>query len=154
MCVHVSGHRIPPQTGKGVFRGISGYVNISNLILSVCWLVVAALRVELHLDTLKQPMARRTLLLSNNQPQMSMELVVERQVGVACTNHTAYLRVSGQTNYLSTVTPGSAAGGINDLSSLNRHIMETWLRFYSNVGAETLCCSVCVFSLKRKFGIN
>ncbi|XP_043956299.1 integrin alpha-IIb isoform X3 [Gambusia affinis] len=92
MCVHVSGHRIPPQTGKGVFRGISGYVNISNLILSVCWLVVAALRVELHLDTLKQPMARRTLLLSNNQPQTSMELVVERQVGVACTNHTAYLR--------------------------------------------------------------
>ncbi|PWA26992.1 hypothetical protein CCH79_00019244, partial [Gambusia affinis] len=83
MCVHVSGHRIPPQTG---------YVNISNLILSVCWLVVAALRVELHLDTLKQPMARRTLLLSNNQPQTSMELVVERQVGVACTNHTAYLR--------------------------------------------------------------
>ncbi|XP_043956298.1 integrin alpha-IIb isoform X2 [Gambusia affinis] len=65
MCVHVSGHRIPPQT---------------------------ALRVELHLDTLKQPMARRTLLLSNNQPQTSMELVVERQVGVACTNHTAYLR--------------------------------------------------------------
>ncbi|XP_008414711.1 integrin alpha-IIb isoform X1 [Poecilia reticulata] len=65
ICVHVSGHRIPQQT---------------------------ALRVEIHLDTMKQPMARRTLLLSNNQPQTSMELVVERQVGLACTNHTAYLR--------------------------------------------------------------
>lgn len=113
MCVYVSGHRIPQQTGKGVFRGISEYVNISNLILSVCWLVVAALRVELHLDTMKQPMARRTLLLSNNQPQTSMELVVERQVGLVCTNHTAYLRVSGQTYYVSRITPVSAAGGIN-----------------------------------------
>ncbi|KAM4717724.1 integrin alpha-IIb [Anableps anableps] len=65
MCIYVSGHRIPQQT---------------------------ALRVELQLDTMKQPMARRTLLLSTNQPQTSMELVVERQVGWACTNHTAYLR--------------------------------------------------------------
>ncbi|MEQ2280477.1 hypothetical protein AMECASPLE_020335, partial [Ameca splendens] len=65
MCVYVSGHKIPQQTG---------------------------LRVELQLDTMKQPMARRTLLLSTNQPQESMELVVERQVGWACTNHTAYLR--------------------------------------------------------------
>ncbi|KAM4531041.1 integrin alpha-IIb [Odontesthes bonariensis] len=65
MCVQVAGHRIPQQT---------------------------ALRVELELDRMKQPMARRTLLLSTSQPQEIINLVVEREVGVACVNHTAYLR--------------------------------------------------------------
>ncbi|KAM9392849.1 integrin alpha-IIb isoform 2-T2 [Pholidichthys leucotaenia] len=65
MCVHVSGHRIPQQTALGV---------------------------ELQLDRMKQPMARRTLLLSTNQPQEIMVLMVQREVGVACINHTAYLR--------------------------------------------------------------
>jgi len=57
----------------------------------------AALRVELQLDRMKQPMARRTLLLLTNQPQEIITLVVEREVGVACVNHTAYLRVSNRT---------------------------------------------------------
>ncbi|XP_072224113.1 integrin alpha-IIb isoform X2 [Leuresthes tenuis] len=65
MCVQVAGHRIPQQT---------------------------ALSVELQLDRMKQPMARRTLLLLTNQPQEIINLVVEREVGVACINHTAYLR--------------------------------------------------------------
>uniref|UniRef100_A0A3B4VS65 Integrin, alpha 2b n=1 Tax=Seriola dumerili TaxID=41447 RepID=A0A3B4VS65_SERDU len=65
MCVHVSGHRIPQET---------------------------ALWVDLQLDKMKQPMARRTLLLSTNQPQEMMKLMVQREVGVACVNQTAYLR--------------------------------------------------------------
>ncbi|XP_028268067.1 integrin alpha-IIb isoform X2 [Parambassis ranga] len=65
VCVHVSGHRIPQQT---------------------------ALWVELQLDRMKQPMTRRTLLMSSSQPQESMKLMVQREVGVACVNHTAYLR--------------------------------------------------------------
>ncbi|XP_023265499.1 integrin alpha-IIb-like [Seriola lalandi dorsalis] len=67
MCVHVSGHRIPQET---------------------------ALWVDLQLDKMKQPMARRTLLLSTNQPQEMMKLMVQREVGVACVNQTAYLRQS------------------------------------------------------------
>ncbi|KAM7387667.1 hypothetical protein PAMA_010011 [Pampus argenteus] len=65
MCVHVSGHRIPQQIALGV---------------------------ELQLDRMKQPMARRTLLLSSNQPQGTVKLIVQREVGMACTNWTAYLR--------------------------------------------------------------
>ncbi|XP_047428483.1 integrin alpha-IIb [Mugil cephalus] len=65
MCVHVSGFRIPQETELGV---------------------------ELQLDKMKQPMARRTLLLSTNLPQEATTLVVQREVGVACVNHTAYLR--------------------------------------------------------------
>ncbi|XP_008298146.1 integrin alpha-IIb [Stegastes partitus] len=65
MCVHVSGHRIPQNT---------------------------ALWVELQLDRMKQPTARRTLLLLTNQPQEMMKLTVQREVGVACINRTAYLR--------------------------------------------------------------
>ncbi|XP_041812274.1 integrin alpha-IIb isoform X2 [Chelmon rostratus] len=65
MCVYVSGHRIPQQTALGL---------------------------ELQLDRMKQPMARRTLLLSTNQPQGTMKLMVQREVGVVCVNQTAYLR--------------------------------------------------------------
>lgn len=65
MCVYVSGHMIPQQTALGV---------------------------ELQLDRMKQPMARRTLLLSTNQPKDTMTLAVQREVGVACINQTAYLR--------------------------------------------------------------
>uniref|UniRef100_A0A7N8YN46 Integrin, alpha 2b n=1 Tax=Mastacembelus armatus TaxID=205130 RepID=A0A7N8YN46_9TELE len=65
MCVYVSGHRIPQET---------------------------ALKLELHLDKMKQPMARRTLLLSTNQAQDTMILRVQREVGMACVNQTAYLR--------------------------------------------------------------
>ncbi|KAI3359457.1 hypothetical protein L3Q82_013764, partial [Scortum barcoo] len=65
VCVYVSGHRIPQET---------------------------ALEVELQLDRMKQPMARRTLLLSTNQPQHTMKLMVQRTVGVVCVNQTAYLR--------------------------------------------------------------
>ncbi|XP_018516918.1 integrin alpha-IIb isoform X2 [Lates calcarifer] len=65
MCVYVSGHRIPQETALGV---------------------------ELQLDQMKQLMARRTLLLSTNQPQDTMKLVVQREVGKTCMNQTAYLR--------------------------------------------------------------
>uniref|UniRef100_A0A671V9Q7 Integrin alpha-IIb-like n=1 Tax=Sparus aurata TaxID=8175 RepID=A0A671V9Q7_SPAAU len=65
VCVHLSGHRIPQQTVLGV---------------------------ELQLDKMKQPMARRTLLLSTNQPQETVRLTVQSEVGVACINQTAYLR--------------------------------------------------------------
>ncbi|XP_076609166.1 integrin alpha-IIb isoform X1 [Chaetodon auriga] len=65
VCVQVSGHRIPQET---------------------------ALALELQLDRMKQPMARRTLLLSTNQPQDMMKLMVQQEVGVACINQTAYLR--------------------------------------------------------------
>ncbi|KAG7232149.1 hypothetical protein INR49_009489 [Caranx melampygus] len=65
VCVHVSGHRIPQET---------------------------ALWVDLQLDKMKQPMVRRTLLLSTNQPQEMMMLMVQREVGMACLNQTAYLR--------------------------------------------------------------
>ncbi|TKS65008.1 Integrin alpha-IIb GPalpha IIb [Collichthys lucidus] len=65
MCIYVSGHRIPQETALGV---------------------------ELQLDKMKQPMARRTLLLSTNQPQDIIKLMVQREVGVACINQTAYLR--------------------------------------------------------------
>uniref|UniRef100_A0A665WIN8 Integrin, alpha 2b n=1 Tax=Echeneis naucrates TaxID=173247 RepID=A0A665WIN8_ECHNA len=51
-----------------------------------------ALWVDLQLDKMKQTMARRTSLLSTNQPQKIMMLVVHREVGVACMNLTAYLR--------------------------------------------------------------
>ncbi|XP_049416848.1 integrin alpha-IIb isoform X1 [Epinephelus fuscoguttatus] len=64
-CVYVSGHRIPEETALGV---------------------------ELQLDRMKQPMARRTLLLSTNQPQETIKLMVQREVGMACVNRTAYLR--------------------------------------------------------------
>uniref|UniRef100_A0A4W6EXP5 Uncharacterized protein n=1 Tax=Lates calcarifer TaxID=8187 RepID=A0A4W6EXP5_LATCA len=46
----------------------------------------------LQLDQMKQLMARRTLLLSTNQPQDTMKLVVQREVGKTCMNQTAYLR--------------------------------------------------------------
>ncbi|XP_070704517.1 integrin alpha-IIb [Pempheris klunzingeri] len=65
MCVYVSGHRIPRETALGV---------------------------ELQLDRMKQSMARRTLLLATNQPLEMMTLMVQRDVGVACINQTAYLR--------------------------------------------------------------
>ncbi|XP_071319798.1 integrin alpha-IIb [Trachinotus anak] len=65
MCVYMSGHRIPQET---------------------------ALWVDLQLDKMKQSMARRTLLLSTNQPQEMMKLMVQRELGVACMNQTAYLR--------------------------------------------------------------
>ncbi|KAE8277737.1 Integrin alpha-IIb GPalpha IIb [Larimichthys crocea] len=65
MCIYVSGHIIPRETALGV---------------------------ELQLDKMKQPMARRTLLLSTNQPQDMIKLMVQREVGVACINQTAYLR--------------------------------------------------------------
>uniref|UniRef100_A0A672HJS6 Integrin alpha-2 domain-containing protein n=1 Tax=Salarias fasciatus TaxID=181472 RepID=A0A672HJS6_SALFA len=65
MCVGASGHRIPQET---------------------------ALKVELQLDKMKQPMARRTLLLSTNQPQEVIKVMVLRDVGVACVNRTAYLK--------------------------------------------------------------
>ncbi|XP_030591819.1 integrin alpha-IIb [Archocentrus centrarchus] len=63
LCVHLSGHRIPKKTG---------------------------MRVELQLDRLKQ--VQRTQLLLTNQPQETMALTVEREVGVACINYTAYLK--------------------------------------------------------------
>uniref|UniRef100_A0A667WUF2 Uncharacterized protein n=1 Tax=Myripristis murdjan TaxID=586833 RepID=A0A667WUF2_9TELE len=47
---------------------------------------------ELQLDKMKQPMARRTLLLSSNQPQETFKLSIRKEVGVACVNKTAYLR--------------------------------------------------------------
>eukprot|EP00064_Thunnus_orientalis_P022298 superscaffoldBa00007398_g22490 len=50
------------------------------------------LGMELQLDRMKQPMAKRTLLLSTNQPQETMKLIVQWEVGVACVNRTAYLR--------------------------------------------------------------
>ncbi|KAM8724532.1 integrin alpha-IIb isoform 1-T1 [Acanthopagrus schlegelii] len=65
VCVHLSGHRIPRQT---------------------------VLRVELTLDKMKQPMARRTLLLLTNQPQETVRLMVQSEVGMACINQTAYLK--------------------------------------------------------------
>ncbi|XP_029913612.1 integrin alpha-IIb [Myripristis murdjan] len=65
VCVHVSGHRIPRET---------------------------ELWAELQLDKMKQPMARRTLLLSSNQPQETFKLSIRKEVGVACVNKTAYLR--------------------------------------------------------------
>ncbi|KAM3597151.1 uncharacterized protein V6R79_000563 [Siganus canaliculatus] len=65
MCFHLSGHMIPQETALGV---------------------------ELHLDRMKQLMAKRTLLLSTNQPQHTMKLLVQREVGVACINQTAYLK--------------------------------------------------------------
>ncbi|KAM9346618.1 integrin alpha-IIb [Symphorus nematophorus] len=65
VCVHLSGHMIPQQTALGA---------------------------ELQLDRMKQVMARRTLLLSTNQPQDLMRLTVQREVGLACINRTAYLR--------------------------------------------------------------
>ncbi|KAM3863747.1 integrin alpha-IIb-like [Diretmus argenteus] len=65
MCVYVSGHRIPQETVLGV---------------------------ELQLDRMKQPLARRTLLLSTNQPYETFELTIQRELGVACVNKTAYLR--------------------------------------------------------------
>ncbi|XP_029944730.1 integrin alpha-IIb [Salarias fasciatus] len=69
MCVGASGHRIPQET---------------------------ALKVELQLDKMKQPMARRTLLLSTNQPQEVIKVMVLRDVGVACVNRTAYLKPEEQ----------------------------------------------------------
>lgn len=65
MCLYVSGHRIPQETALGV---------------------------ELQLDRMKQPTARRTLLLSTSQPQETMMLMVQRDEGMACVNQTAYLR--------------------------------------------------------------
>lgn len=57
-------------------------------------MVEAVLRVELTLDKMKQPMARRTLLLLTNQPQETVRLMVQSEVGMACINQTAYLTVS------------------------------------------------------------
>uniref|UniRef100_A0A8P4K5X6 Integrin, alpha 2b n=1 Tax=Dicentrarchus labrax TaxID=13489 RepID=A0A8P4K5X6_DICLA len=65
VCVYLSGYKIPQETALGV---------------------------ELQLDRMKQPMARRTLLLGSNQPQDTVNLMVQRTVGMACINHTAYLR--------------------------------------------------------------
>ena len=44
---------------------------------------------------MKQPMARRTLLMQTNQPQEHFQLTIKRDVGVVCRNYTAYLRVTG-----------------------------------------------------------
>ncbi|KAL0992722.1 hypothetical protein UPYG_G00097450 [Umbra pygmaea] len=65
MCVTVSGHRIPDEI---------------------------VLNAELQLDKFKQPMAKRTLLLEANQLQKHFQLTIQRNVGVVCKNHTAYLR--------------------------------------------------------------
>ncbi|XP_023691240.1 integrin alpha-IIb isoform X2 [Paramormyrops kingsleyae] len=65
MCVSVSGHRIPEQI---------------------------VLNAELQLDKMKQKTARRTLFLKSSQPQENLSLNILKRVGVACMNHTAYLR--------------------------------------------------------------
>lgn len=57
-------------------------------------MVIVDVKVDLQLDRMKQPIARRTLLLSTNEPQGSVTLAVHRDVGAACANWTAYLRVS------------------------------------------------------------
>ncbi|CAB1341528.1 unnamed protein product [Coregonus sp. 'balchen'] len=63
MCISVSGHSIPEEIDA-----------------------------ELQLDKMKQPMARRTLLLQTNLPQEYFQLTIQRDVGVVCRNQTAYLR--------------------------------------------------------------
>ncbi|XP_056144271.1 integrin alpha-IIb [Lampris incognitus] len=65
VCVDVFGHSIPQEIVLGA---------------------------ELHLDRMKQSMARRTLLLSTKQPQEKFNMTIQRDVGVACVNKTAYLR--------------------------------------------------------------
>ncbi|XP_035254562.1 integrin alpha-IIb [Anguilla anguilla] len=65
LCISVSGHSIPEEI---------------------------VLDTELQLDKMKQKMARRTLFLQSNQPQEQFSLTIQRDVGVACTNRTAYLR--------------------------------------------------------------
>uniref|UniRef100_A0A673X8H4 Integrin, alpha 2b n=1 Tax=Salmo trutta TaxID=8032 RepID=A0A673X8H4_SALTR len=65
MCLSVSGHSIPEEI---------------------------VLDAELQLDKMKQPMARRTLLLHTNLPQEYFQLTIQRDVGVVCRNQTAYLR--------------------------------------------------------------
>ncbi|XP_038836274.1 integrin alpha-IIb-like [Salvelinus namaycush] len=65
MCISVSGHSIPEEI---------------------------VLDAELQLDKMKQPMARRTLLLHTNLPQEYFQLTIQRDVGVVCRNQTAYLR--------------------------------------------------------------
>ncbi|KAM4598211.1 integrin alpha-IIb [Polymixia lowei] len=65
VCVHVSGLSLPQET-----------------------VLVAGLQ----LDKMKQPMARRTLLLSTNQAQETFKMTIQTEVGMACVNQTAYLR--------------------------------------------------------------
>lgn len=126
MCVYVSGHRIPQETGKAPqvcshLRKI--LIILSLFFLSACWLAEAALGVELQLDRMKQPTTRRILMLLTNQPLERRKLMVQREVGGACVNWTAYLRVSER---------------------------KTWNR--KSVWHLSEC--VCVFSLKKRFGIN
>ncbi|XP_012991386.1 integrin alpha-IIb isoform X2 [Esox lucius] len=64
MCISVSGHRIPEEI---------------------------VLDAELQLDKMKQPTARRALLLQTNQPQERFQLTIQREEGVVCSNQTAYL---------------------------------------------------------------
>uniref|UniRef100_A0A6Q2WP38 Uncharacterized protein n=1 Tax=Esox lucius TaxID=8010 RepID=A0A6Q2WP38_ESOLU len=66
MCISVSGHRIPEEI---------------------------VLDAELQLDKMKQPTARRALLLQTNQPQERFQLTIQREEGVVCSNQTAYLLV-------------------------------------------------------------
>ncbi|KAJ8404297.1 hypothetical protein AAFF_G00340700 [Aldrovandia affinis] len=78
-----------PKTGQ----------NVSCFTVSMCVRVSGSsipeeivLDTEIQLDKMKQKMARRTLFLQSNQPQEHFLLTIQREVGMACTNRTAYLR--------------------------------------------------------------
>ncbi|KAL6476784.1 hypothetical protein MHYP_G00152830 [Metynnis hypsauchen] len=64
MCVSVTGNRIPEEI---------------------------VLNTEIQLDKLKPNMARRTLLVETTQPHSQFQLSINRNIGTACRNLTAYL---------------------------------------------------------------
>ncbi|CAI5676725.1 integrin alpha-IIb isoform X3 [Oreochromis niloticus] len=116
MCVHLSGHRIPEET---------------------------ALEVELKLDRMKQPMARRTLLLLANQPQETMEITIKRKVGVACVNRTAYLRSEEEVR--DKLSPIFITAHISLLNTTQRALLHgqthtaTQTRIILDCGADHVC---------------
>ncbi|KAM9744856.1 integrin alpha-IIb [Menidia menidia] len=121
VCVQVSGHRIPQQT---------------------------ALRVELQLDKMKQPMARRTLLLSTNQAQEIVHLVVQREVGVACINRTAYLR--SEEDVRDKLSPIFITAGISLLNTTQHALLhgQTHAAAQSRIILDCGDDNICVPDLK------
>lgn len=105
MCISVSGHSIPEEIGRRLILKLFIPEETYIFSLSLSFLFVqdtlnplVVLDAELQLDKMKQPMARRTLLLHTNLPQEYFQLTIQRDVGVVCRNQTAYLRVGCLSN--------------------------------------------------------
>ncbi|KAJ8251806.1 hypothetical protein GJAV_G00225630 [Gymnothorax javanicus] len=115
LCVSVSGHSIPDEI---------------------------VLHAELQLDKNKQKTARRALFLLTNQPQELFSLTIQRDVGVVCTNRTAYLRhESEMRDKLSPifVSMNSSLGGATDAVLLGHRAPDAQARIILDCGNDNIC---------------